>query len=275
MNDLIATEVIEAEHVRLLYYDFNDYLSTNYTTKNYLRFCSILEGYKYVNINKGQKIKYDKKSFIILTPNSDVNLEILEKTKALVVEIDQNYIDEVVNKLSIEYDSSEFEFIDKNFFLGKYNFELLDTYKKIIDVFKSESANKKFLIDLYSQKIIYDIFKYKGAERIINKKGSDINLIISYIKENYNKNIRVSDLAKELGMKEYEFTRYFKKYTGKTPKEFIKDLRLLKAKELLAYESVTDVCFDIGYENISYFIKEFKNKYGLTPKQFINTRSII
>lgn len=152
---------------------------------------------------------------------------------------------------------------------------MLDTYKKIIDVFKSESANKKFLIDLYSQKIIYDIFKYKGAERIINKKGSDINLIISYIKENYNKNIRVSDLAKELGMKEYEFTRYFKKYTGKTPKEFIKDLRLLKAKELLAYESVTDVCFDIGYENISYFIKEFKNKYGLTPKQFINTRSII
>jgi AraC-like DNA-binding protein len=41
-----------------------------------------------------------------------------------------------------------------------------------------------------------------------------------------------------------------------------------KAKNIIAHGSVTEAAFDLGYENISYFISLFKDRYGVTPKQY-------
>lgn len=54
----------------------------------------------------------------------------------------------------------------------------------------------------------------------------------------------------------------------KISKGIYKGLKIKKAKELLAFQNVTEVSFDVGYENISYFIKEFREKYGITPKEY-------
>jgi AraC-like DNA-binding protein len=69
-------------------------------------------------------------------------------------------------------------------------------------------------------------------------------------------------------MSESNFCQYFKKITGVTPKEYLTDLKLSKAKDMIKHTSITDAAFDLGYENISYFISLFKNKYGMTPKQY-------
>ena len=46
------------------------------------------------------------------------------------------------------------------------------------------------------------------------------------------------------------------------------NLKLHKAKEMLKYQSVTEVAFSLGYENISHFINIFKRNFGITPKQY-------
>ena len=53
-----------------------------------------------------------------------------------------------------------------------------------------------------------------------------------------------------------------------TPGEYITNLKLIRAKEMLRTQNVTEVAYDLGYDNISYFITIFKNKYGITPKQY-------
>jgi len=271
VSDLTPTSVLESEHVRVFYYDFDNYIRASYSSKNYLRFCSILQGDKYVEINESEKFKYDSNSFVILPPYSRVKLEIEEKTKALVIEIDSYLINHVLSKLKIEFEPYELGNVNNIFFVGKYSPDLTQTYKKIVDTFFSRKVNREFLLDLYTQEFVYDIFKYRGAEKIINDKNSEIYHILDYINTNYLRKLKISDIAKEFSMKEYEFTKYFKKFTGKSPKEYIKDLKLNKAKELLKFENVTNVCYDIGYENISYFIKEFKNKFGVTPNLYKKT----
>lgn len=91
----------------------------------------------------------------------------------------------------------------------------------------------------------------------------EIYNILDYINNNYLYRLKILDIVKEFNMKEYEFIKYFKKFIGKFLKEYIKDLKFNIVKELLKYENVINVCYDVGYENIFYFIKEFKNKFGV------------
>lgn len=81
--------------------------------------------------------------------------------------------------------------------------------------------------------------------------------------------LTVSDLANISGRSLSSFNRDFKDAYQETPKKWLQDKKLSRAKELLLGKelSVTDVALTIGYDNVSAFIKAFKLKYGVTPKQ--------
>lgn len=80
--------------------------------------------------------------------------------------------------------------------------------------------------------------------------------------------ISINLLAYDLNMSEANFSNSFKKVMGITAKEYITNLKLMKAKEMLKNQNVTEVAYDLGYDNISHFIALFKIRYGITPKQF-------
>jgi len=91
---------------------------------------------------------------------------------------------------------------------------------------------------------------------------------IAYIRENLHKPLTVRELAWLVSMSESNFSRQFKSVTGATPNEYIRNFKMSRAEEMLKTKNVTEVCYELGYENISYFIRLFKNKYGVTPKQY-------
>ncbi|CCO46385.1 putative AraC-type DNA-binding domain-containing protein [Vibrio nigripulchritudo SOn1] len=81
--------------------------------------------------------------------------------------------------------------------------------------------------------------------------------------------LKVADLANLSGRSLSTFNRDFKMAYGTTPQKWLRDKRLSLAKTLLETQrlSVTDVAMDVGYLNVSNFIKAFKKRYGITPKQ--------
>lgn len=98
-----------------------------------------------------------------------------------------------------------------------------------------------------------------------------LKLVLEYIGEHYPEELSVPQLSKLCFFSEYHFMRFFKKYTGISCLEYIKNLRLEKAASRLAQggQSVLDVSMSCGFSNLSYFYREFKKKYGMTPKKFI------
>ncbi|SHH55024.1 helix-turn-helix transcriptional regulator [Tepidibacter thalassicus] len=267
-RNLELLDGLETEYMRLLYYDFSQPYNGNYRSYENNRICTILSGEKKVKINNKKIFCYGEEEFVILPQNSQVYMEINKPTKALVLEIKEDVIKNITSKVSLDF-QIDIETKDGGLFIGKKTLNIKLAMEKIVKTYYSLEKNKAFLMDLYLQEMMYNILKIKGADIILTKeKKNPVFLAIKYMKENYNKNIKIKDIANSLGMSESNFCIYFKKVTGITPKKYLKNIKLNKAVELLKENNVTEVAFDLGYENISYFINEFKNKYGFTPKQY-------
>lgn len=91
-----------------------------------------------------------------------------------------------------------------------------------------------------------------------------------YIDEHYTERIQVRDMAREACFSKYHFLRLFKKAYGQTPHAYLTSLRIKRAKTLLLEEeSITQVCFALGFESIPSFTHLFKRHTGYTPQQFL------
>ncbi|SHK59982.1 AraC family transcriptional regulator [Tepidibacter formicigenes] len=267
-RNLELLDGLETEYMRLLYYDFSQPYKGNYKSYESNRICTILNGEKKVKINEKEAFCYGKEEFVILPAYSQVHMEINIPTKALVLEIKEDVIKNITNKVSLDF-QIDMKNRDERLFVGNKTNDVKLLIEKILNTYYSLEKNKSFLMDLYLQEMIYNVLKIKGADIILRKEDKHpIFLAINYMKENYDKNIKIKDIANGLNMSESNFSIYFKKITGITPKKYLKNIKLNKAIELLKENNVTEVAFDLGYENISYFISEFKNKYGYTPKQY-------
>lgn len=93
--------------------------------------------------------------------------------------------------------------------------------------------------------------------------------IYDYIHENYDKKPNVNEIAKIVSLSTPAFCRYFKKQTDMTFTDFVNNYRINQARIFLLKESsITEVCFQVGFESISYFNKLFKQHVGETPSEF-------
>lgn len=82
--------------------------------------------------------------------------------------------------------------------------------------------------------------------------------------------LTVDDLAAAAFMSRYHFTRVFAKITGATPARFLAAIRMQEAKRLLLRtdRSVTDICFDVGYNSLGTFTRIFADFVGFPPVRF-------
>ena len=97
-----------------------------------------------------------------------------------------------------------------------------------------------------------------------------IKTSIDYIRAHYRQQITIGQLAGMSHMSDGHFCRLFKKYTFKTPVQYINRVRLSAAMDLLleSDRKVLDIAFDTGFNSLSYFIGVFKQSMGCTPTEF-------
>lgn len=90
-----------------------------------------------------------------------------------------------------------------------------------------------------------------------------------YINNNFDKELNLDLLSYIRFTSKYHLLRLFKRYYGQTPKQYLIDKRIERAKELLSKgTNVTETCFSIGFDCPSSFSTLFKSRVGLTPTAF-------
>lgn len=97
--------------------------------------------------------------------------------------------------------------------------------------------------------------------------------IYKYIHANYDSKPDVNEVAASVHLSTAAFCRYFKKETKMTFTDFVNQYRITQAKTLLLKElSVTEVCYEVGFDSLSYFTKLFKKITGENPSAFKRNR---
>lgn len=116
--------------------------------------------------------------------------------------------------------------------------------------------------------------------RILNAEGfametqvqdnGRINLVFNFVKDNFQKQITLEEIADKVSMTVPSFCRYFKKVTNKTFTRFVNEYRVVHASKLLAEKpmGITEICYESGFNNFSYFNKTFKELTGKSASQY-------
>ncbi|HEX3530287.1 MAG TPA: AraC family transcriptional regulator [Thermoanaerobaculia bacterium] len=91
--------------------------------------------------------------------------------------------------------------------------------------------------------------------------------IVSWMRAHLDQEISMEEMAEKAGVSPFHFLRTFRRWTGVTPALFLSALRLEEAKRLLLTtdRSVTDICFDVGYNSLGTFTTRFTQLVGLSP----------
>ena len=102
------------------------------------------------------------------------------------------------------------------------------------------------------------------------KKVGQIRPAINYIDANYNKPIILANVAKASHLSISRLAHIFKEQMGITIIDYLTSVRIERAKQLLIAtdQNCTEICFEVGYNNQSYFTRTFKGLVGMTPRQF-------
>ena len=114
-------------------------------------------------------------------------------------------------------------------------------------------------------------YSEKTASPDTGTPSDKLKNVLDYIEMHFAEPISVSELAKLCYFSDYHFMRFFKKHMNMTCVEYINNLRLEKSVELFEQgnTSILDVSLSVGFHNLSYFHRAFKNKYHMTPLSFI------
>lgn len=88
-----------------------------------------------------------------------------------------------------------------------------------------------------------------------------------YIDEHYQEHINLELISEEAAFSKFHFIRLFKKIYGKTPHQYLREVRLDRARELMAPGTldIESVCLKVGFESVGSFSSLFKRKFGYSP----------
>lgn len=222
----------------------------------------ILEGQGKITIN-GEELYPKKNNMVLLPKNSLVSLYSENETCYnkywcdFIMHFDGVSLFDVINfPYMIELDDISH---------AQKLFERLDLLHLKTDA-ASALMLKATLLELVSLFLENDTREIRAAA----KSDSFADDIKKFISDNINENLSVKTLAKKTGFNEKYFIEVFKKHFGTTPAQYVKSMRLEKAKNELLYtdDKVLNIVSHIGYSSLQKLSNDFRAYTGFTPTQF-------
>ena len=97
-----------------------------------------------------------------------------------------------------------------------------------------------------------------------------------YIDKHFSENINLDKIAAKAFVSKFHFIRVFKKYYGRTPNQYLQEVRIDKAKKLLQKrKTIDEVCYAVGFTSKTSFISLFRKMTGKTPLAYQNKKAIL
>jgi len=151
---------------------------------------------------------------------------------------------------------------------------ILQTVNYLLYLFGEKNEHSDLFINQTTKELVIRVLQSKARKAFLNsfhKKESRMNHIARYIKKNLSNSISVQELSQEANMSQSNFFNLFKNTFGLTPNDYIIQQKIDLAKKIIQkskYKSISQIAYELGYANSSYFSKQFKSITGMTPRQY-------
>lgn len=158
---------------------------------------------------------------------------------------------------------------DYCFFKGNENFmKFFDELKQMNETYYNSLLVQAEILRLYAN--IYKYWQTNGLVFLEPTTDKTIYKITSFLEKNYSTAPTAEQMAKQLNMSYSNMSRILSTKLGTNYTSLLNSIRIKNAKKLLSVtdKNITEICFECGYENSSYFIKIFKQQTGMTPKKY-------
>ncbi|AZA79752.1 AraC family transcriptional regulator [Chryseobacterium sp. G0186] len=206
-------------------------------------------------------------------PHLNFDYGIQTECKQLVMQIRENFLQDVILPVP-EFENIK-TLLDKSYLGLSFYGETKNIVVEKLQIIKGKNSFESLIGLIEILQILSDSTEVKE----LNKEDTRIKwflndkirmgTIYDYIHENHDKKPNVNEIAKIVSLSTPAFCRYFKKQTNMTFTDFVNNYRINQAKIFLLKDySVTEVCFQVGFESLSYFNKLFKQHTNETPSEF-------
>jgi len=151
--------------------------------------------------------------------------------------------------------------------------EIGHIFSKMYSEYKLMHKGYCDIIRAYLIELIVKIFRYIDLDKKkkpVSKNIDIVNKAIDYLKHNYNSDVKLEDLAMKSFISKNYFTRLFKDVTGINFSDYVQQLRIDEARNLLKNTDmkVIDIASQVGFKDLKFFYEVFKKITGKTPGDF-------
>jgi AraC-like DNA-binding protein len=223
----------------------------------------------------------DGSTFLLTSVDLPVESQIIKASKsepylALVLKLEMTVVREILSQE--EFHVPEVPFGVRGMAVGKTPVELLGACSRLLDLLDAPK-DIPFLGHLIQREVIYRVLRSPLGKhlRVIAMLGEQSNRTakaVAWLKANYEKPLRVEELASVAQMGVSTFHHHFRSLTAMSPLQYQKRLRLHVARERMLSQGLdaASAAFEVGYESASQFNREYSRFFGQPPMRDIKAR---
>ena len=240
---------------------------------SYPSFCVVAQGSKELRLGD-RRFRYDPAHYLVAGAELPIASRILEASAerpylGLVLRLDPTLVASVMVEAGrpaprrhIGVNAIDVSALDA---------DLLDAVVRLVRLLDCP-GDARVLAPLIKREIVYRLLTGGQGDRVrhIAAMGGDTNRIvhaIARLRKEFDRPVRIEEIARELGMSVSSFHHHFKTVTGMSPLQFQKQLRLQEARRLMLGEGLdaASAGYRVGYRDASHFTREYRRLFGAPP----------
>lgn len=239
--------------------------------------CVIAQGSKHVRLGN-ETFVYDQGHFLIATVDLPISSCVLEATEekpylSFRLDLEPSLLADVLMESGIELDRSGPTVKAMN--VSSIDADLLNAVVRVLRLL-NKTNEQQMLLPLVKREIVFRLLQSHQGPRLAHLLSSGdtrrISKAIGHLRENFDQPLKIENIARELGMSVSGFHHHFKSVTAMSPLQFQKQMRLQEARRLMLGDDLdaASAGFRVGYEDPSYFSREYKKLFGAPPQRDID-----
>lgn len=220
-----------------------------------------------------EAITYDPLNYLVLSVPLPLECETTASVEkpmlGLTVKVDIATVSDIL--LSIDDVNYNAKSLPKSVYSASMDDKLIDAVTRLLETLSSPGESR-VLGPMIVREIIYRVLSGEKGEALRalafrNQRFFQIARTLDKIHESYDKKLDLNFLALEAGMSISAFHTIFKEVTKTSPLQYIKNVKLHKARMLMIEEGINayNAAIHVGYESPSQFNREYKRLFGITP----------